>query len=349
MPTTRRPRPAEERAALEARRLQAAELFAQGRTQAEVAHALGVSRQSAHVWHARFTQGGVEALRSRGPTGPDPKLSDAQLAKVEQALLAGAMANGFATDLWTLERVAVVITQLTGIRYHPGHVWVILRRRLGWTLQRPERRASERDEEAIARWVAHEWPRIKKGAAAASAWIVFFDESAVSLIPPVRRTWSPRGQTPILRHRFGWKKASMAAALGYRPDGTAARLCFHLQQPSYDTRHPHPGARPARRLQRWQAGDAALGRAEFALEPQDARLSRQPARLAVGRAAPRLSPRAQPVRVPVGQPQRRRAGNLPTTTLVEVADAAHQGIQRVCKHEDLVIGFLAHTGLTLDP
>jgi transposase len=163
MPTARRPDPAEERAALEARRLQAAELFAQGHTQAEVAHQLGVSRQSAHVWHARFQQGGVEALRSGGPTGPDPRLSAAQLAKVEQALLQGARANGFATDLWTLERVAVVVCQLTWVRYHPGHVWVILRHRLGWTLQRPERRASERDEEAIARWVAQEWPRIKKG------------------------------------------------------------------------------------------------------------------------------------------------------------------------------------------
>jgi transposase len=163
MPTTRRPDPAEERAAREARRLQAAELFAQGRSQAEVARTLGVSRQSAHIWHARFQQGGVDALRSRGPTGPDPKLSAAQLAQIEQALLAGAMANGFATDLWTLERITVVIAQLTGIRYHPGHVWVILRRRLGWSLQRPERRASERDEEAIARWVAQEWPRIKKG------------------------------------------------------------------------------------------------------------------------------------------------------------------------------------------
>jgi transposase len=163
MATKRRPDPAKQRAALEARRLQAAELFALGRSQAEVARSLGVSRQSAHVWHARFQQGGVDALRSRGPTGPDPKLSADQLAKVEEALLAGAMANGFATDLWTLERVAVVITQLTGVRYHPGHVWVILRHRLGWTLQRPERRASERDEQAILHWVAHEWPRIKTG------------------------------------------------------------------------------------------------------------------------------------------------------------------------------------------
>jgi hypothetical protein len=81
------------------------------------------------------------------------------------------MANGFDTDLWTLERVAVVITQLTGVRYHPGHVWVILRRRLGWTLQRPERRASERDEEAITRWVQQEWPRIKKRALLSHPWV----------------------------------------------------------------------------------------------------------------------------------------------------------------------------------
>jgi transposase len=102
MPTTRRPNPQAERAALEARRRQAAELFAQGRTQAEVASTLGVSRQSAHVWHTAWRQGGVEALRSRGPTGLDPRLSAVQLAKVEQALLQGAKANGFDTDLMLL-------------------------------------------------------------------------------------------------------------------------------------------------------------------------------------------------------------------------------------------------------
>jgi transposase len=105
----------------------------------------------------------VDALRSRGPTGPAPKLSDAQLAKVKQALLQGAKTAGFETELWTLERVGVVICQLTGVRHHPGHVWKLLRQRLGWTLQRPKPRAIERDEQQVARWVAHEWPRIKKG------------------------------------------------------------------------------------------------------------------------------------------------------------------------------------------
>jgi transposase len=102
MPTIRRPSPQDGRAALEARRLQAAELFAQGHTQAEVARTLGVSRQSAHLWHTRFQEGGVDALRSRGPTGPDPKVSDAQLAEIEQALLQGAKANGFDTDVMLL-------------------------------------------------------------------------------------------------------------------------------------------------------------------------------------------------------------------------------------------------------
>jgi DDE superfamily endonuclease len=80
----------------------------------------------------------------------------------------------------------------------------------------------------------------QKGARAESAWIVFFDEAGISLIPPLRRTWSVRGHTPILRHRMAWKRASMAAALGYRQgpyaDGAMqARLCFHLQADSYDT------------------------------------------------------------------------------------------------------------------
>ena len=80
----------------------------------------------------------------------------------------------------------------------------------------------------------------QKRARAKSAWLIFFDESDISLIPPVRRTWSMRGRTPILRHRMAWKRASMAAALGYRLDPDAdramqARLCFHLQADSYDT------------------------------------------------------------------------------------------------------------------
>jgi transposase len=146
-----------DRQAFEGVRMQAGALFAAGRSQAEVARQLGVARQNVSRWPARWQAGGPNALASRGPTGPDPRLSDVQRAAIDQALRQGARANGFDSDHWTLERITTVIEQLTGTRYHPGHTWKLLRR-MGWRLQRPARRAVERDEQAIARWVAEDWP-----------------------------------------------------------------------------------------------------------------------------------------------------------------------------------------------
>ena len=151
-----------DRQAFERIRLQAGELFAAGRSQAEVVHQLGVCRQNVSRWHALWRAGGSEALRGAGPTGHTPRLSDAQLAAVRRALRQGARAHGFDTDHWTLARIATVIEQVTGVTYHPGQVWKLLRRRLGWRLQRPARRAVERDEQAIQRWVERDWPRIRQ-------------------------------------------------------------------------------------------------------------------------------------------------------------------------------------------
>ena len=138
--------------------MQAGALFAAGRSRAEVARTLGVARQNVSRWHASWCAGGLNALRSAGPTGQAPRLSGAQLAAIDQALRQGARAHGFATDHWTLARITTVIQRLTGVGYHPGHVWKLLRHRLHYRLQRPARRAVERDEQAIARWVAEDWP-----------------------------------------------------------------------------------------------------------------------------------------------------------------------------------------------
>src|SRR4029453_18742880 len=135
-----------DRQAFEQVRMQAGELFAAGRSQAEVARQLGVSRQNASRWKGGGRSGGAGALRTAAPTGHTPRLSDAQLEAVRQALRQGARAHGFDTDHWTLARIATVIEQVTGVAYHPEHVWKLLRRRLGWRLQRPARRAIERDE-----------------------------------------------------------------------------------------------------------------------------------------------------------------------------------------------------------
>jgi transposase len=161
MPTVpRRPAAQQERDRLQARRLRAAELFAAGVRQAEVARQLEVSAQAVSVWHGRWRQGGTDALHSRGPSGPAPKLSDLQLAQIEQALLKGATANGFVGELWTLERIVVMIQQLTGVHHHPAHVWALLRHRLGWSVQRPKRRAVESDQATIDQWVKERWPQI---------------------------------------------------------------------------------------------------------------------------------------------------------------------------------------------
>ncbi len=147
--------------ALDQRRRQAARLFAAGEIMAEVARALRVSRQSVSRWYQTWRHGGRRALRGAGRAGRKPKLTPAQLARVDQALREGPRAHGLATDLWTLPRVATVIERLTGVTYHPGHVWRVLRA-LGWSLQRPATQARERNAAAIRDWVTHRWPAVKK-------------------------------------------------------------------------------------------------------------------------------------------------------------------------------------------
>ena len=162
----RRTRPRRDPKALERRRMQAADLFRRGVSPAEIARRLGVSHQIVSEWRKAWRRGGRAALRSAGHVGRPRKLTQAQLARVEHALARGAEANGYATDVWTLARVAEVIQRLTGISYHPGHVWYLLRNQLDWTWQRPARRAVERDEEAIEQWVEKRWPQLKKGLGA---------------------------------------------------------------------------------------------------------------------------------------------------------------------------------------
>ena len=86
----------------------------------------------------------------------------APFAEVEAALEKGPRANGYPTDLWNLARVTEVIERVTGLSYSKGHVWRILRRRLGWSHQRPARHAVERDDEAIEAWKNQRWPKVKK-------------------------------------------------------------------------------------------------------------------------------------------------------------------------------------------
>jgi DDE superfamily endonuclease len=188
----------------------------------------------------------------------------------------------------------------------------------------------------------------QKGAAANSAWLVFFDESAISLIPPVRRTWSMRGRTPILRHRVAWKKASMAAALGYWPDATKARLCFHVQPDSYDT---DSLIGVLEQLAGFYAGQRVVllwdGLSSHWSYKMRAHLAKQCAWLQVERL-PAYAPELNPVEGLWANLKGGELANFTGDTVPEVADQARHGIQRVCDSDRLVMGFLAHTGLSLE-
>ena len=148
---------------LERRRRQAAKLLDRGLSQAEVARRVKVSRESVRRWANRIAAGGAgEGLNKAGRAGRIARLGPAELEKLEQILVAGPERSGFPNGLWTLDRIAEVVRKQFGVKYHAGHVWWILRRKMGWSCQRPVGRARERNEAAIADWQDNSWPALKK-------------------------------------------------------------------------------------------------------------------------------------------------------------------------------------------
>ena len=146
---------------LEQRRRMAIGLLEQGVKPAQVAKAVGTSRASVTRWRQSYRKRGDSGLAGKPHPGRPPRLRRDQRKRLVRLLKRGPRRHGYETELWTLRRVAEVIAKEWDVTYHPGHVWYLLRE-LNWTAQKPERRARERDEQAIARWRAEDWPRIKK-------------------------------------------------------------------------------------------------------------------------------------------------------------------------------------------
>ena len=146
----------------EGRRFRAWELKQQGWPQRLIAAALGVTPGAVSQWMTRVREGGVDGLRRRIAPGRQPKLTAEQLAQLPALLAQGAEAWGFQGEVWTTRRIAAVIEQAFGVRYHPAHVSRLLRA-IGWRPQKPVVRATQRDEAAIAAWYATRWPALKRG------------------------------------------------------------------------------------------------------------------------------------------------------------------------------------------
>lgn len=150
---------------LERRRLRALEMLQQGLGPSAIARMLGVDRRSVRRWRAARDKQGVQGLASHPVPGRPPLLSDGEKKKLERVLRRGAQAAGYETDLWTCPRIAEVIADRMGVHYHVDHVCRLLHK-LGWSPQRPQRKAVERDEEGIRLWVKQRWTSIKKKTAA---------------------------------------------------------------------------------------------------------------------------------------------------------------------------------------
>jgi transposase len=182
------------------RRFRALQLKEQGWFQRHIATALGVTEDAVSRWLVRVRDGGPEALRSRASPGRPPKLSATQKRLIPEFLWHGAEAYGFRGEVWTCGRIAQVIAEEFGVRYHKDHVSRLLRE-LRWTPQVPIRRAIQRDEDAIQRWRDEVWPELLRRARRERRVLVFEDESGFYLLPGLVRTYAPEAQTPVIREK----------------------------------------------------------------------------------------------------------------------------------------------------
>lgn len=148
-----------EREQAEARRLAAAELFAHNVPHVEIAHRFGVTTTAVRTWHKRWLADGVDGLRSKGQPGYPPLLGEKQRSELVELLNRGPKASGFDGG-WTLARVATVIRRRFAVVYRYPSAVATLLHRLGFSVQKPARRAIERDEQAITSWRRHTWSQI---------------------------------------------------------------------------------------------------------------------------------------------------------------------------------------------
>ena len=148
-------------AVLEYRRRLAVQRVEDGYSIGDVAEFLGVDRRTVRRWVATFRQHGAAALAALPVTGRPSKLTHTQEKIVCRWLADNPTEHGFATELWSAPRLAQLIEQEFSIRFHPDYLTTWLRQR-GYTPQKPRRVHRERDDEAIERWLAKDWPRIKK-------------------------------------------------------------------------------------------------------------------------------------------------------------------------------------------
>lgn len=224
-------------AELQRRRHLAVQRLAEGYSTEEVAAFLGVAPRSVWRWLAAFRRHGADGLAAQSGSGlgRPPKLSTTQEKIVLRWLSDSPTEYGFATDLWSAPRLAQLVAQEFGIRFHPDYLGTWLRQR-SYTPQKPRRVPRDRNDEAIARWLAKDWPRIKQKARRRGACLLLLDESGLLMAPLLRRSWALRGHPPESKYKAGHReKVSVAAALWLSPSRDRLHLAYQTLINGYFT------------------------------------------------------------------------------------------------------------------
>jgi transposase len=221
--------------ALEYRRCLAVQRLAEGYSAEEVADFLGVDPCSVRRWSAAYCGRGGDGLTSQPVPGRLPKLTTTHEKIVLRWLSDLPTECGFTTDLWSAPRLAQLIEREFDVHFHPNYLSTWLRRR-GYTPQKPRRVPREKDDEAIAQWLAEDWPRIKQNARRRGACLLLLDESGLLMMPLLRRGWALRGHPSASKYQAAHReKVSVAAALWLPPERDRLQLAYQTLVNGYFT------------------------------------------------------------------------------------------------------------------
>ncbi|MGO8753236.1 MAG: IS630 family transposase [Thermoguttaceae bacterium] len=199
-----------------------------------VAQATGLSQRTLYrgIYELKDTKS-LDGEKPNMPvrrSGRPCKLTNEQVAALEKLLREGATSHGWSNEVWTRKRVAVVIRRHFKVTLGQQSISKLLKRRLGWSLQKPTRQLRDRDDLEIERWLTEEYPRILARAARRRAYLAFIDETGFMLSPTLRRTYAPRGKQPVIRTGDPHARISVIGAMTISPKQHHFSFQFHLAE-----------------------------------------------------------------------------------------------------------------------
>lgn len=209
--------------ALEIFRYRAVELYREGKSVQEIGHFFGIHRGSVSLWIKNWKEQGKLVLKSKKAKGPEPKLNIDDKKLIISWLKRPAMEFSFETPLWDCKRIQTVIKKELNKSISISNLWETLRR---WNLtpQKPEKEALQKDPIAVKKWLNEEWPTIQEHRRRWQAMLYFLDESGVSLIPVLGKTWAPKGKTPKIK--VTGNKGGLCVTSAISPAG---RMVFRIE------------------------------------------------------------------------------------------------------------------------